>query len=113
MNFFHKNGATENIDPHDTEPGCGFMREMLNGLSDGTATGITKWYAERHVAGCPHCAAALTGLNRLRARLQASGAAGGFGSESAPVISALRHLHPHRLAVLEARMNEIDAKEAA
>ncbi|MBC8142217.1 MAG: hypothetical protein H7Y38_12335 [Armatimonadetes bacterium] len=113
MNFFHKNGDATNIDPLDIEPGCAFMQEMLNGLSDGTATGITKWYAERHVEGCPHCAAALTGLNRLRVRLKASGAAQGFGGESAPVISALRHLRPDRLAVLEARMNEIDAKEAA
>jgi len=113
MNFFHKNISAENVDPLDTEPGCGFMQEMLNGLADGTATGITKWYAERHVAGCPHCAAALTGLNRLRVRLKASGATQGFGGESAPVISALRHLHPDRLALLEARMNEIDVKGAA
>ena len=112
MNFFPTNTRVEEIDPHDTEPGCGFMQEMLNGLADGTATGITKWYAERHVAGCPHCAAALSGLNRLRARLKASGAARGFGSESVPVITALRMLNPDRLADLEARMNEIDAQKA-
>ena len=60
-NFFHPN-TPANIDPDDTEPGCGFMGEMLSGLADGSAGGITKWYAERHVAGCPHCAAALSGL---------------------------------------------------
>lgn len=111
MNFFHKNSDTGNTDPFDADPGCGFMQEMLNALADGTATGITKWYAERHVDGCPHCAAALSGLNRLRARLKATGATNGFGGESAPVISALRMLNPDRLAALEARMNEIDAKE--
>lgn len=45
-NYFHPNSPE--INP-ETEPGCGYMQEMLNGLADGTAGGITKWYAERHV----------------------------------------------------------------
>ena len=105
-NLFHS--KVETIDPDHTESGRGFMQQMLSGLADGTATGITKWYAERYVAGRPHRTAALSGLKRLRTRLQASGAMGNV----APVSRALRHLTVPRIAILEARLDEIDAKEA-
>lgn len=107
-NFFHPNHPE--INP-DTEPGCGYMQEMLNGLADGTAGGITKWYAERHVEQCPHCAAALTGLRRLRTRLRASGALAITPStDGSSVTQSMKFLSSDRVAALEARWDEIDGE---
>lgn len=107
-NIFHPNHSE--INP-DTEPGCGYMQEMLNGLADGTAGGITKWYAERHVEQCPHCAAALSGLKRLRARLQATGALSITPSgDSATVTHAMTLLSSDRITTLEAKWKEIDGE---
>ncbi|MBC8138693.1 MAG: hypothetical protein H8F28_22665 [Fibrella sp.] len=104
-NIFH---PKPEINP-DTEPGCGYMQEMLSGLADGTAGGITKWYAERHVEQCPHCAAALTGLQRLRARLRASGALSPTQDGDTTAVShAMKLLSSDRLAALEAKWTEVD-----
>ncbi len=109
MNILHPNA--HDINP-DTEPGCGFMRGMLNGLADGTAAGMTRWYAERHVGGCPHCVVALAGLRRLRARLKASGAppTAPFMEQNG-VDAELRLLTPDRVAAVEAKWRSLDARE--
>ncbi|HVK05808.1 MAG TPA: hypothetical protein VM490_20220, partial [Armatimonadaceae bacterium] len=59
-------------DPGDVQP-CPQMRTFLSQLADGTARGLVRWYAERHVARCGHCSAALAGLRNLRTRLRAFG----------------------------------------
>ncbi len=109
-NIFHPNSSE--INP-DTEPGCAYMQEMLNGLADGTATGITKWYAERHVAHCPHCAAALTGLQKLRVRLRANaGLSPLTAGDITTVPGAMKLLTSDRLAVLESKWSEIDRENS-
>ena len=96
----------------EIEPGCGYMQHMLNGLADGTASGITRWYAQRHVEQCPHCAAALSGLNQLRARLRATGSI----SQAQPydtteVPDSMKLLSSDRVAALEAKWAEIDREK--
>ena len=108
-NIFHPN-ATE-INP-DTEPGCGYMQQMLNGLADGTASGITRWYAERHVAQCPHCATALTGLQKLRARLRANaGLLSLAGTDADALPGGMKLLSSDRRAALEERWSQIDRED--
>lgn len=109
-NMFHPN---QGINP-ETEPGCGYMQEMLNGLADGTVTGITRWYAERHVAQCRHCSAALGGLQRLRIRLRTSGALSSPQSGDTTTVSdALKLLSRDRVAALEARWAELDREDSS
>lgn len=105
MSLFHPHADIN----QETEPGCDFMREMLSGLADGTAHGMTRWYAETHVAGCPHCAAALAGLRTLRARLQAAGVPVSINDETA---GAMRRLSPDRQAALVAAWRDAEKAEA-
>ena len=54
---------------HFPDRECRHMKNKISDLSDDTATGISRWYTERHMAGCPGCLSTLQGLRRLRARL--------------------------------------------
>lgn len=60
------------FDPNEglTARPCLHMKGMLSGLSDGTLKGLLRWYAERHVAGCRHCAPSLSAIVVLEARLR-------------------------------------------
>ena len=49
---------------------CRHMTRWVSALSDGSLSGIARWYTRWHIAGCPKCAAALTGLRALRERLR-------------------------------------------
>ncbi len=48
---------------------CPQMRSLLSHLSDGTLTGIGRWYAQKHTQQCPRCAAALSDLVVVQAQL--------------------------------------------
>jgi hypothetical protein len=54
---------------HYGDKACPHMKRKLSDLSDDTARGISRWYTERHVAGCPGCASTLKGLRHLRSQL--------------------------------------------
>jgi hypothetical protein len=92
---------------HFPDAPCPHMKDRLSDLSDGTAKGISRWYAERHVAGCPGCSSRLSGLRLLRDRLlrldtappAESGRAGG-----APILS------PERWNAITRSWEQIDAK---
>ena len=107
--FLH-NAAVPTESDH-VEHGCGFMREMLSSLADGTAKGIVRWYAEQHVAGCPNCSAALSGLKELRVRLRAFGLPSikdeetGITELKAPT---LHLLSPERRAAIAAAWESIE-----
>ena len=100
-------------DPDQVEHGCGFMREMLSSLADGTLKGVMRWYAEHHVAGCPHCSAALVGLRELRTRLREFGLPAVVPDEPIDVPVAkeggsLRLLSPERRAAITAAWEKMD-----
>jgi len=97
-------------DPDKVEHGCGFMRELLSSLADDTLRGVMRWYAEHHVAGCPHCSAALVGLRELRARLREFGLPAVNREEKATdaVVSSLRLLSPERRAAIAAAWESLD-----
>jgi len=72
--MFHSKPNTDTASTEAELPRpCPHMKGFLSQLADGTAQGIVRWYAERHVADCPNCAASLNGLKALRERLRAFG----------------------------------------
>jgi hypothetical protein len=54
---------------HYPDKPCPHMKGRLSELSDDTAKGLSRWYTQLHVGGCPGCMSTLTGLRRLRSRL--------------------------------------------
>ena len=44
---------------------CHHMKVLLSRLSDGSLTGLGKWYTKLHAAGCPKCGTALEALRQL------------------------------------------------
>ncbi len=103
-------------DPEDTEnpltagdappKPCWFMRGLLSSLSEDSLTGISRWYAENHTKGCPHCSATLVSLRIVRSRLRTLGipdlAQGEAGTEAGNRLTA------ERRTALETALSEID-----
>jgi hypothetical protein len=54
---------------HYPDKPCPHMKKGLSQLSDNTARGVSRWYTELHVGGCPGCMSTLNGLRQLRLRL--------------------------------------------
>lgn len=79
---------------------CFFMRGLLSASCDDALEGLTRRFAEWHVAHCPRCAAALAALRTLHARLRAL--------VSPMTDAADAHLPPERWARLEAAWAEAD-----
>lgn len=93
------------VDPNEglnSRP-CLHMKSMLSGLSDGTLKGLLRWYAERHVAGCRHCAPALSAIVVLEARLRSLRVTG-------PEDDARLRLDEVHRAAAEKGWNAIDAE---
>jgi threonine synthase len=51
--------------PDELKP-CDHMVNLVSRRSDGTLVGPAKWYTDFHVMTCPHCRAAVKGLQELR-----------------------------------------------
>jgi glutaredoxin len=56
--------------PDELKP-CDHMVNLVSRRSDGTLVGPAKWYTDFHVMTCPHCRAAVKGLQELRAEVAA------------------------------------------
>ena len=69
---------------------CLQMRTLLSQMADGTLRGLLLRYAEAHLSRCTHCQSALRGLNRLRERLRALGAASATDTVSVPALTQER-----------------------
>jgi hypothetical protein len=54
---------------------CWYMHRWVNALADSSLSGLARWYANLHVAGCPQCRTALDELRALRDRLRTLGKA--------------------------------------
>lgn len=81
---------------------CRHMRRWVNGLVDGSLSGLARWYTNMHVAGCPRCRAALEALRALRRRLQAlREPAAGEGTD----------LSPARRSALDMALDAVDGRQ--
>lgn len=91
---------------HRTPDGtpCPHLRTLISALSDGSLSGIARWYATQHAKGCPRCAAALVALRAQRERLRALG----LPSHDAPAAPPAPALSPERRAALEAAWSRLD-----
>lgn len=56
---------------------CPHMKTLLSALSDGSLTGLARWYAENHARRCPGCSSALSGLQTIRERIHTLGVSTG------------------------------------
>ncbi len=54
---------------HYPDRPCPHLKDRLSDLCDNTAKGLSRWYTERHVRGCPGCSNTLRGLRLVRSRL--------------------------------------------
>ena len=48
---------------------CRHMRSLVSALADGALSGLARWYAVHHVAGCPRCGRGLAYFQALKSRL--------------------------------------------
>ena len=101
----HKHPDTVSGDENALPAPCPQMRVLISGLSDGSVGGVGRWYAERHIEGCPHCSAALGSLIVLETRLRNLGEA----RQTAHSLAAPVALAPERRAYLDKAMAALDA----
>ncbi len=100
--LFHRDNAHRAADGTP----CPHLRTLISALSDGSLTGIARWYAAQHAKGCPRCAAALVALRAQRERLRALGLP---SHQATPATSApAPTLSPERRAALEAAWRRLD-----
>lgn len=81
---------------------CPWMRTLVSGLADGSLRGLSRWFAEQHVAACRPCSHAHRALTALRGRLR--------GLADAPAVNDA--LDPGRRQTLERRFDAVDAGAA-
>ena len=60
--------------PNNLKP-CPHMQTLVSAWVDGKLTGLTRWYTEKHVQGCPQCQSSLPFLKTLHFRLSVIGKA--------------------------------------
>ncbi len=90
---------------HRTPDGtpCPHLRTLISALSDGSLTGLARWYAAQHAKGCSRCANALVALRAQRDRLRALGLPSPEAAAPAPPV-----LSPERREALEAAWRRLD-----
>jgi len=59
-------------DPNNLKP-CWHMQTLVSAWVDGKLSGLTRWYTEQHIKGCPQCQSSLPFLRDLRFRLSSLG----------------------------------------
>ncbi len=56
---------------HDEEgPPCRHMESLLQKTAEGSARGVSRWYALAHAARCPRCGRFLRSLRDMISRLR-------------------------------------------
>jgi len=80
---------------------CFFMKTLLSAVCDNALTGLSRRFADWHIAHCPRCAAALAALRSLHRQLRAL---------VSPETERVERLAPDRWTHLEAAWAEADGR---